>query len=445
MRRIKFFLLGALAIVAGLWWLADSLVPQPVTYFTFREAVIQFSGVLAIAAMSIALVLAARPRWLEPHLRGLDKMYRLHKWLGIAALVLSVFHWWWAQGTKWMVGWGWLARPPRGTRAAQPELGAVEAWLRAQRGLAESLGEWAFYAAAVLIVLALVKRFPYRWFAKTHVLLAPAYLVLAFHTVVLARFAYWRQPLGWMLVVLLLGGSVAALLALAGRIGAARRTRGVLESVHHYPALDVVETRIALQPGWPGHRAGQFAFVTSDRREGAHPYTIASAWDGRDPRVTFIAKALGDHTSRLRHKLKAGMEVTVEGPYGCFDFEDGRDRQIWIGAGIGITPFIARMKHLAASPQDAVIDLFHPTAVYEQAAIDKLTADARAAGVRWHLLVDARDGRLDGARLRSEVPDWRAASVWFCGPARFGESLRADLVAHGLPAARFHQELFELR
>jgi predicted ferric reductase len=39
----------------------------------------------------------------------------------------------------------------------------------------------------------------------------------------------------------------------------------------------------------------------------------------------------------------------VEGPYGCFDFEDGQPHQIWIGAGIGITPFVARMKQRAAA------------------------------------------------------------------------------------------------
>jgi predicted ferric reductase len=42
--------------------------------------------------------------------------------------------------------------------------------------------------------------------------------------------------------------------------------------------------------------------------------------------------------------------ITVEGPYGCFDFEDAQPHQIWVGAGIGITPFIARMKQRAAAP-----------------------------------------------------------------------------------------------
>jgi predicted ferric reductase len=44
------------------------------------------------------------------------------------------------------------------------------------------------------------------------------------------------------------------------------------------------------------------------------------------------------------------------------------------------------------------------------------------------------------------VPGWREASIWFCGPAGFGEALRHDFAAHGFPAGqRFHEELFEMR
>ncbi len=405
---------------------------------------VQYSGVLGIGLMSIAMLLALRPKWLEPHLDGLDKMYRLHKWLGIGALAVSVLHWWWAKGTKWMVGWGWLEKPAKKPRVEET-LGVIEGWLRSQRGLAESVGEWVFYAAAVLIVLALVKRFPYHLFVKTHKWLAAAYLALAYHTVVLTKIDYWMQPVGWVLAALLIGGSVAALLSLIGRIGADRKVQGTIASLTDYPVLRVLETAVVLEEGWRGHAAGQFAFVTSDKKEGAHPYTIASAWNPEDRRLTFITKALGDHTRRLREHLQAGMPVTVEGPYGCFDFEDAQPRQIWIGAGIGITPFVARMKQRAATPETKPVDLFHPTAEFEPAAIDRLTADAAAAGVHLHLLVDGKDGRLNGERIRAAVPEWKNASLWFCGPPGFGQALREDFVANGLPPERFHQELFQMR
>lgn len=49
-------------------------------------------GAAAIVAMSQSLILAARPRLLEPVFGGLDRMYQVHKWLGIAALVLMILH-----------------------------------------------------------------------------------------------------------------------------------------------------------------------------------------------------------------------------------------------------------------------------------------------------------------------------------------------------------------
>ena len=444
MTRIKVSFLTILLLLTALWLAADTLLPEPFTYFSFRTVFMQYSGVIGIGLMSVAMLLALRPKWLEPHLDGLDKMYRLHKWLGIAALVVAIVHWWWAKGTKWMVGWGWLEKPARKPVTGET-LGAIEGWLRSQRGFAESVGEWALYAAVVLIVLALIKRFPYHWFVKTHKWIAVAYLALAYHSVVLAKVDYWSQPVGWVLAVLLLGGSIAALLALTGRIGAGRRVQGTIVDLNEYPALRVLETAVVLNDGWPGHAAGQFAFVTSDKSEGAHPYTIASAWNPADRRLVFITKALGDHTSRLPEKLKPGMPVTVEGPYGHFDFEDAQPHQIWVGAGIGITPFIARMKLLATMPDAKTIDLFHPTAEFEQAAIDRLTADAKAAGVRLHLLVDGKDGRLNGERIRAAVPEWQSASIWFCGPPGFGQALREDFRAHGLPPGHFHQELFQMR
>lgn len=444
MKRIRISFGAILFILIALWLAADTLFPTPFTYFAFRTVAIQLTGVLAIGFMSIAMLLALRPTWLEPLLDGLDKMYRLHKWLGIGALASAVLHWWLASGTKWMVGWGWLERPARQPRP-EVTLGAIESWMRSQRGLAESMGEWAFYAAVVFIVLALVNRFPYHLFVKTHKWILVPYMALAWHTVVLTKTGYWTQPVGLVLALLLIGGTIAAILTLAGGIGVRRKVRGTIESLTDYPALRVLETTIAVEPGWPGHKAGQFAFVTSDRVEGAHPYTIASAWRPEERRLTFITKALGDHTSRLRDRLTVGMPVTVEGPYGCFDFDDEQPNQIWIGAGIGITPFIARLQHRAAHPDDRTIDLFHPSSEYEPAAIDRLKADAEAAGVSLHLLVDKQDGRLNGERIRATVPQWRSASVWFCGPPGFGEALRNDLCAHGLPPDRFHQELFQMR
>ena len=49
------------------------------------------------------------------------------------------------------------------------------------------------------------------------------------------------------------------------------------------------------------------------------------------------------------------------------------------------------------------------------------------------------------AAVMGNVKLLKNASVWFCGPAGFGQALRADLTAQGLPDDAFHQELFQMR
>ncbi|MHA7970269.1 ferredoxin reductase family protein [Rhizobium sp. CAU 1783] len=448
MRNIKLALWGALALLSLLWLAAEPGVFQSANVFALRAAMIQYSGVLAIGAMSMAMVLALRPGWPETWFGGLDKMYRLHKWLGISALVLSIAHWLWLEAPGWAVDLGLITRPERGAR---PEIeNPIQQFLAGLRGPAEGLGEWAFYLSILLIALALIPRFPYWWFFKTHRILAITYLVLAFHTVVLTQFGYWTQPVGIVLAVFLVSGAVAAVIVLLRRVGVSRQAMGGITSLTNYPGVRALEIDIKMQPGWQGHQPGQFAFVTSDKGEGAHPFTIASAWKPADGHVTFITKALGDYTSRLPDTLSVGQEVKVEGPYGRFTFDDDCPRQIWIGGGIGITPFIARMKYLAAmSPErrsQQVIDLFHSSADLDDEAFARLGADAAAADVRLHILVNARDGLLTGERIRAVVPEWREASIWFCGPIGFADALKRDFAGEGLDVRKsFHQELFSMR
>lgn len=437
---------GGLALLSGLWVMTAPGVLGVDNVFALRSFMLQYTGILAMGCMSAAMVLALRPRGLERPLGGLDKMYRLHKWLGIGGLVLAIAHWLWVEGPKWATDLGLVTRPQRGPR---PEISdPVAAFMASLRDPAEGLGEWAFYAVVALIVVALIPRIPYRQFLRLHRLLPVAYLVLVFHSVVLADAGYWLGPLGLVMAVMFVAGSYGAVVSILGRIGANRRVAGRIAELHGYPGVQSLEKMIDLEPGWPGHKPGQFAFLTSDPRDGAHPYTLASAWDPTEPRIGFVAKALGDHTGKLAETLKPGMPVTVEGPYGCFTFEDDCPVQIWVGGGIGVTPFIAAMKALKrqGGPGRREVHLFHTTSQIDQAALDRLEQDAREAGIHWHLTIDARDGRLTGARIREAVPRWREASLWFCGPVGFGAALRKDFDSLGFPVRkRFHQELFAMR
>ena len=212
MRNIKIASLSGLALITGLWLVAEPGVLRTDSFFAVRDLMAQYTGIVAIACMSVAMMLAIRPSWPETWFGGLDKMYRLHKWLGIAALGVGTVHWGWANLPKWAVGLGWLQHPRHGPHPVPT--GLIDQLLMGLHGPAEVVGEWVFYAVVVLLVLALVKRFPYRRFFQTHRLLAVGYLGLVFHAVVLTEPDYWTSPIGLVLGPLLAGGTWAAAVVL---------------------------------------------------------------------------------------------------------------------------------------------------------------------------------------------------------------------------------------
>lgn len=80
----------ALAFLAVLW--AGTLGAWTYAPYGAEVALGIAFGAGSIAALSLALILAARPPGIEPLFGGLDRIYRVHKWLGIAAPVLMIAH-----------------------------------------------------------------------------------------------------------------------------------------------------------------------------------------------------------------------------------------------------------------------------------------------------------------------------------------------------------------
>lgn len=443
MRRIKLSFLVLCIGLTVLWIVADPVVLGAHPFSQLQIPLINYTGIIAMGMMSVSLLLALRSVALEPYVGGLDKSYRLHKWLGVGALLMAIAHFVLINAPGWLIALRVMAPPARGGGAVRPAETGL-AVMRSLQGPARSLGDWCFYATVVLIVLALLKWFPYRYFLKTHLLLAIVFLLLVFHSVVLLKAAYWTHAISYTIVVLMAAGSGAAVFTLFRKVGRTRQAVGEIEKITSHQDGRILGVSICLKDRWAPHEAGQFAFVSFDDAEGPHPFTISSTWK-RDGRLTFLIKGLGDYTRGLPSSLKLGALVTVEGPYGRFTFSGSHQHQIWISAGIGITPFVSRMQQLAAQPDGKSVDLFHSTAVRDDQALEQLAGLAASANVRLHVWIAAESGRLTGANIRNEFREWKSADFWFCGPVAFGKDFRKDFLGAGLPASAFHQELFHLR
>lgn len=422
-------------IPLGLWGIfaLPGILETAPGFWDARRSAIVLSGLLALWWMSAGILLATRPAWLEQRFGGLDKLYRLHKYLGIGAGSLIFCHWMFEWLPKKLVKLGWIEARPRGPRGPQ------DFWL----DLAKDVGEWAGYILLALVVVALVKRIPYRYFRWVHKLFGAVFIGGAFHGLMLLPKEFWQSPLAWTTALVAAFGIVAALRSLGGQIGKQRHFTAVIEQLR---AHDCMLEIVCRPTNWPGHRAGQFVLLDVGLAgEGAHPFTLASHWQAEQPSLTLAIKGLGDFTRRINEYVRCGQRIHLEGPYGCFDFapQQAGEAQVWIAGGIGITPFLAGLQARAAGQGKEIdTDLYYctPQAGDFPEHLDEL---CRQAGVRLHRRLTDREGPLASAEIAARLKP--ESSVWFCGPAAWGKALAQDLKQAGVSGERFHREAFEFR
>jgi len=428
--------LATLVLLVWGWDVANTVVPDAAhPLWLARQQALYLSGYLSIALMSLAMLLATRPVWLERPLGGMDRVYRTHKWAGILAVGFAAAHWLIELSSD-------ILKSTIGREGRLPKE-KFTGFLEILRDLAEDMGEWAIYALLAMLVVTLWKRFPYRPWRLLHRAMPVLFLMLAFHAALLAPVAYWQQPAGLLLGALLLAGIYGAVLSLLGGIGRARRVSGEIVAIEHL-GPDITGVHCRLDRRWSAHRPGQFAFVDFGDGEGQHPFTIAGA-DRGNREIAFQIKALGDYTGSLSSRLRVGQALSVEGPYGRFDLARCRPgaRQIWIAGGIGITPFLAWLEALQANPaQVPRADLHYCTR--DRAGdgfVPRLVSlCAGLPGVRLQVHDAAAGERLAAASLG----DTRQSEIWFCGPGGLADALRQGLQAMGSNPP-FHREAFEMR
>lgn len=404
---------------------------------TSYDHFLTLSGYLAINFMSLTLLLATRPAWLETPLSGLDSIYQLHKWTGILAVIFALSHWlieMWDDELKVILG-----------RDRSQKEGKFSGWLVTFQDTAEDLGEPGLYILLFLVAITLLRLIPYHYWRYLHKAMPLIYLTLAAHALLLAPPSWWQQSTGWLMALLMLGGLFGSLQSLTGSIGKNRRYQGIIKSVESF-SNQVTQVVCDLGKQWPGHQAGQFALVTFNKFEGAHPFTLSNA-AGVDGQLSFQIKALGDFTRKIPQQLLSGQPVVIEGPYGRFNPAKGRKKaqQIWIAGGIGITPFLAALESHSKHPEryKTAINLYYCTSAAET---DPLVARLKqlvesTPDISLHIYDSQQGQRLTADQLAITS---KQVDIWFCGPKDLAKALLSGLKKQPV-SLRFHQELFEFR
>lgn len=422
-----YYLLGIIVICAMAWLTSLPAQNDAVDFIYWRNQIIQLSGLLSTVLLSTLLIFATRPSWIEQRLGGLDKLYLLHKKMGIAACIMITIHWLLSKAPRYLSELGFIRLGPHRNHGAIP-------W----RGFMVDIGEIAFYGIVIIVIISLIKALPYNQFKITHKIAAIVAALALIHGAYLVTPALRWTSFGILTWLTSATGFCAALFCLSGQIGKKHRFSGHIIASRSLND-DVIEIDISAAQGFvEKYQPGQFALVTLDEKEGSHPFTVMK-YDRKNSILTFAIKKLGDYTGRLHASIKNGASVSVEGPYGRFILpSNSNTTTYWIAGGIGITPFIAWLEALVERnekrPHTTLIYCVnnHQDLIFEE-QLKRLTA---LCGITLKILVQKQDGLL----VPSTLNNYQNSDYWFCGPIGMRKMLLANL-----PKNRIHFENFTFR
>ena len=138
-----------------------------------------FVASCAVICMALGMFLATRPRFVETSFGGLDRMYKLHKHLGVAAMLLYVAHFVTVPGAPEADAMAVANATDEGSAASLPAESAVPD--EEEEVPIDLFGLIAMIGFTSLIVITLNRKIPYHRWITTHRLMGLCYSVLAIH------------------------------------------------------------------------------------------------------------------------------------------------------------------------------------------------------------------------------------------------------------------------
>ena len=380
-------------------------------------------GAASLACMASSCILASRWHGIERLFGGLDRVYEAHKWIAIWALVFAVYHFLFkAKLESWEVA---------------PILELSGYWTRMVRQL-------SFVALGLIILLALNRKIPYGKWRWLHKFSGPLFLIVILHWLSFPSPINLTSPAGIWLAILCSVGVIAALYKMVLYPFIAKAGEYKLVAISHGKSALHLEFE-PVNKRFP-FKAGQFAFISlkeSGLRE-PHPFTIANA-PSDTGHLHFVIRALGDYTKKLNEQAKVGMLADIYAPYGNFKRIPNAEREIWIGAGVGISPFISWQTDKTNGHFERVtlIYCFDPARVFP--SVERMQEMTDQSGVNFVANPSGSNAMAETVRQIASEVDPKQIQISFCGPKGLLERVQELMKENGIPAKNIHYEFFDFR
>ncbi|WGF91720.1 ferredoxin reductase family protein [Aequorivita marisscotiae] len=386
----------------------------------------QLFAVIGFSLFAFSFMLSTRIKVIEKYFGGLDKLYRIHHTIGKLAFFALLIH-------PVVLAVRWL-----------PDNIAKTFWylLPVHRKMEINLSSWALLGLTTLLLFTLVIKLPYDKWKITHKFMGLIFILGIVHVFGVAGF-YEEKPLLaiYFIIISILGVSAFMYKAIFHKWAVKKYPFTVVK----IDKLDerTMEITLRNESADFDYIPGQFCFfqfVNEGISMESHPFTICGS--SKEGEINILVKSLGDYTNNLYKKLTLDSIALVEGPYGCFDYKLGKEKQIWIGGGVGIAPFISWCRDLEKNSMPGLeVELYY--CVNSEAEAFHLHEFQKLEKALPNFRVTLSCSDKSGFLKVRDIGDTKNKTIFICGPKEMRSALLKDFKGLKIPKENIIFEDFD--
>ena len=206
------------------------------------------------------------------------------------------------------------------------------------------------------------------------------------------------------------------------------------------------------RPETLSYKPGQFLFVTikANGKELSKHFSISSS-PTEKMHIEFTKKLSESEFSTALKALKEGDWARIDAPYGKFTFEGEHERIGLLGGGIGITPLRSICKYCTDMRLNTKITLLYGNRTENDIAFKKEleTMQQQNKNLKVVFILNEANsewrgatGIIDAEMVKKEIPDYKEAVFYTCGPPAMVETMGKLVEKLGLPKTQLNREYF---
>lgn len=414
--RQNIITISLVLITSSLWVLSKNSVAE-IMESPLRSAT-QISALIGTVFLGFELVLVSKARWLELAIGPLDRLYGYHRQLSISSVLAITLH-----STSLILN-------------ALPNSVLAKSYIiPTSTNLTYGAGIVSFYLFVIIVAVSIYIKLPYHIWKIMHKVLALGTLLAAYHVLTISSDISRYPVLKYWVLGTLVAGIASMLYKVVFYNIMSKKFKYIVTEV--ITNNDVVTIKMTTEGSNFNFHYGQFAyfsFISDKVSKEEHPFSIASTPESGI--VEIAVKKSGDYTKSM-DQIKVGDEVRIRGPFGHFSKNLGDfDKEIWIGAGIGISPFLSFKTNTKTK-------IYYCTRNEEDRSLwDRIHTSASTNGFELINHQSEKLGRLKPESLLSEFTNPEKTCVRICGPVSMLNSFKDFYDKYNLPKNNLYFEEF---